>query len=419
MCGDLLGLVLIFEWLKMEITTNQEKNKIIYKKGSALIQMNSSALNTTQVRMIEVFLYNAKQTLVKDKNARIFQITFADVRRLSGIRNTNLKELKELIMQLRHIDIEYNLFSKDLEKWGVFSIIGSGIEIDYVPSKGVALIDYELPFQIVNQLVRPDRYGYIDLLVVKGLKDKYSIMLYFLARDYVGIKAKIFNIVELKKFIGVGKKYTVFAMFEKRVIIPSFNDVNKKTEFNLSYKVIKTGKAKSKIQIYFDIKKDLLYRNVAEKEKEGKITINDSEVPLNINKELYDKLINHGLKQNQISEFLNNEDIGLTGIEEGFQYYLKQLDDGKINKNKSAYLYNSISKKWGERTEEQKKEDGKTEFKKSLKDKIDMFENHRMHGLNKKDMIKLKSEIVEMFKEIGNHSAVMNWENKDVDYVMR
>ena len=411
----------------MEIITHQEKNKIIYKKGSALIQMNASVLNTTQVRMVEVFLYNAKKMLSLDSSTRVFQITLAEVRSLGGISNTNLKELKNLIVQLKNIDIEYNVFSKDLETWGTFSIIGTGIEINYVPSKGVVIIDYELPFQIVNQLIRPDRYGYIDLLVVKGLKDKYSIMLYFLARDYIGINSKIFDLIEFKKFIGVGDKYSIFSMLEKRVIIPAFKDVNQKTELDLSYDVIKVGKKKAKIRVYFNIRKGLLYgdgdRKVfkceAIEDKKCDTVEPKPEQKLNIDKELYDKLITHGLKKVQISEFLNNPDIGLNGIEEGFQYYLKQLDEGKINKNKPAYLYNAINKKWGARSDEQKKDDDKEEFKKLLIKKQDMFENYERYGLNRNDLVNLKSEIVDMFKKIGNQSGVSIWENKDVDYVMR
>ena len=411
----------------MEIITHQEKNKIIYKKGSALIQMNASVLNTTQVRIVEVFLYNAKKSLYLDSSTRVFQTTLAEVRSLGGISNTNLKELKELIVQLRHIDIEYNMFSKDLEKWGTFSIIGSGVEINYVPSKGVAIIDYELPFQIVNQLIRPDRYGYIDLLVVKGLKDKYSIMLYFLARDYIGINSKIFDLIEFKKFIGVGDKYSIFSMLEKRVLTPAFKDVNHKTELDLSYDVIKVGKKKSKIRVYFDTKKGLLYNDGDRKAFKCE-TIEDKkcdtvepkpETKLNIDKELLENLLHHGLKHDQVLFFLNNTDIGLTGIEEGFQYYLKQLDDGKINKNKSAYLYNSISKKWGERTEDQKKEDEKESFKVKLNKKVDMFENHRAHGLNKKDMVKLQNEIADMFDSIKNHGAASTWRDKDIDFIMR
>jgi len=213
-------------------------------------------------------------------------------------------------------------------------------------------------------------------------------------------------------------------MFEKRVIKLAANEVTEKTEFIVRYNVIASGRRKDKIELKFKIRNsncgDKIENNTT---KEQRINIDkpkqEIETKLNIDKDLYDKLIHHGLKQNQISEFFNNPDIGLKGIEEGFNYYKRQLDSGKIHSNKSAYLFKSIKEKYGERTEDQKKEDEKESFKVKLNKKVDMFENYRIHGLSKKDMHKLKDEIIGMYETIKNYGAASTWRDKDVEFIMR
>ena len=294
-----------------------------------------------------------------------------------------------------------------------------------------------------------ERFGSIPLRQIVSMKSKYSIrlieILYFSSH---GLKKKVlyFSVDDLKKRLGLKQtnetidpfqeKYINFKDFNREVLERAKREFLERSPIIFTYELEKSGR--KVIGLYFYIEKNSnkktieLPKNIdgGLLELESKVNgielseppVNkqkQKEEPLNIDKELYDKLINHGLKQVQILEFLNNPDIGLNGIEEGFQYYLKQLDEGKINKNKPAYLYNSINKKWGERTEEQKKDDEKEEFNKLLIKKQDMFENYERYGLNRNDLVNLKSEIVDMFKKIGNHSGVSIWENKDVDYVMR
>ena len=134
------------------------------------------------------------------------------------------------------------------------------------------------------------------------------------------------------------------------------------------------------------------------------------ESPPNIPEDFYNKLLNHGLKPEQIKDFIDTPSIGITGIEEGFRYYKMQLDAAKIHTNKSAYLAHSIQKKWGDRSLEQKQDDEKERLGKLIKEKVAKWKKHRDGDLKFGENVLrvLEEEIGQMYKDVG-HPAWQKW----------
>ena len=352
---------------------------------------------------MNVCLYVAKNEIEKDENVSVFKISLWELIELTGSMETNLNRIKDEIKDLQIKFIEYNITSKGKRNWGRFPLIG-GVHIEeYERKKGFVEIKYNLPFQIIETIRKPEVYAFIDLLVVKGLKSKHSIVLYEVSRDYYKIDAKTFLTYDLKKLFGVEKKYSMFSMFEKRVLIPAVQEVSEKTEFNVKYEVITRGRKKEKVRFTFN-------RN------DG--NIKETTKPEKIDQELFDQLIHYGITPIQINDYLKNQEIGIECIKSGFKYFKKQLEADKIHTNQAAYLNRSIRENWGRKTKDQKGKDDKEESKNILKEKIDRFEQYRFYGLNKEDLEKLVLEISEIYKDT-NPVISKSWKERDIDFHMR
>ncbi|MBC8406372.1 MAG: hypothetical protein H8E15_14215, partial [Planctomycetes bacterium] len=91
-------------------------------------------------------------------------------------------------------------------------------------------------------------------------------------------------------------------------------------------------------------------------------------------------------------------------IKNGFEYFLRQNNDGKVTKNKAGYLANSISKGWGERNEEQKKADRKSEISAEIKKKKELYEKHYYQTivLGDKELELLEKDLERLYKEVGH-----------------
>ncbi len=331
-----------------------DNNSGLIKKSSALININSSDLTTNQRKFMNTFLYFAKQQM-KQNSSHKFKVSLSDFKNKSGITETNKPRLKKEIKDMQAKFVEYNITSKDKERWGVFPFL-AGVDIVFNTETGRIDIEYGLAFQVLNHLENPNVYAYIDLGIVKGLNNKYSIALYEISRDYYKVKSKKFTIEKFRSLLGVGDKYSLFNMFEKRVLKPAVIDVNQKTEFTLSYSIHNTGRKKSHITLFMDLKQGEQLR-LDDISQEKNIVISETRNTPSINQELFDNLLSHGINEDQIHEFTDDPKIGEQGIIYGFNYYEKNLKAGKIKDNHSGYLAKAIKNGWGKKSKQEKKED--------------------------------------------------------------
>lgn len=376
----------------MESHGNDDRKEIVLKKESALININNDEISTIQRKFINVCLYVAKQQIEKKPNSHAFQIPFSTLRDLAGVKTTDLNRIKKDFEALQDKKVKYNITRKGRKKWGSFPYIG-GVDFEDYDSdarkKGHILITFDLPHQILESIQNPEVYAYIDLLIVKGLQSKYSIALYEIARDYYKVGTKTFSTSDIRELLGVGDKYTIFSMFEKRVIKPAVLEISEKTDIDIKYYPITKGRKKEKIKFFFrkNSKEPLLVEesisyDIGGSDKQGYLK--------NFDQKLHDDLLHHGLKPDQIKAFLNDPNIGIDGITEGFEYFKKQLAEDKIHTNKPAYLAQSIQKKWGEKTPEEKAEEQRKKEIEAARASIKE---------NKEILDKLKEEVSEYFDE--------------------
>lgn len=76
----------------------------------------------------------------------------------------------------------------------------------------------------------------------------YEILLYQLQRSPIKRLVKKFNISEIKETLGLGDKYNRFADFKIRVLDPAKEQINKHSDIQISYAVIKAGRTPTHIK---------------------------------------------------------------------------------------------------------------------------------------------------------------------------
>ena len=335
-----------------------KSDRLIVTQANALA-VSAQKMTLQEKRLLLLIISNVR---ISDNEFTLYHIPISSIVEYLEINDKSIyTEVKVISKKLlsRVLEIEVN----DGE-WKQFQWVSSS---EYKKREnspiGAACIEIELHKKLHPFLLNlKKRFGSIPLRQIATMHSVNSIrlleILYFQSHN-VNIRELYFDLVDLKKRLGLEGMYNNFAFFRRDVLERARLECSEKSPITFSYKPKKSGR--KVIGLDFEIRRnknkkiiklpkvivgDLLERDEPEVEEQAP--------PPDIPSDFYQQLLNHGLKSNQIRDFLNNPDIGITGIEEGFRYYKRQLDEDKIHSNKSAYLANSIQKKWGEKTLEEK-----------------------------------------------------------------
>ena len=256
------------------------KNEIIIDKHSSSIQI-SNKITALQRKSYNYMLKIAKNEFKKNKNARVFTITADELLLFFGFGAKNHKYLKKELEILNETKVTYNFLGKDKrsKQWGSFTLIAG---FDY--KRGI--IEYSFPHQIEKMILDPKIFGKVNLVTIKGLKNKYSIALYELAEDYLNVQIPKMTIDNFRELMGLEKgQYYKFSMFKKYVIDMAVNEINESENipFSITYELSKKGRVFSDIK--FTVHKKENTEQTGEKQKnfyrwKNQIVKNYKEQPL-------------------------------------------------------------------------------------------------------------------------------------------
>lgn len=239
-----------------------------------------------------------------------------------------------------------------------FSLLDKKLKFDEVDSRGkktfiavnlIASARHQEGSGILTMTIAPDLKPY--LLAIKGkdtpftkymiknilkLNTSYSIRLYEVLKQWEKVRVKKFEIGELKEMLGAEEvSYNRFDNFERRVLKPAKNEVNKHTDIFVIYRKIKTGRRISHIE--FEIETRIGYFNENEEvhkqyEEEG---VFDYEF-VKMNSGMGDEKFS----REQIHEIYNLaiEKIGNQGIDE-LAYIQKNYEYAKGRARTGLYSY--------------------------------------------------------------------------------
>ena len=227
--------------------------EIKIKKPSAMIQTNVKELTLIQRKLINFIIYVAQ----KDGEQKDYKIDLCTIKESCKIKSTENVDIKEQFRSLRQIIIEFNCLDKDKnEVWQSVNII-SAVEI----TRNTGKVVFEIPNMLKKKILNPELYAPLNIVLIAGLKSKYSIVLYELFRDYLYSPAfPELTIAQFKELLGVpSTRYNRFHNFKEKILDRAVNEINKATDIVCSYTLLKT-KGNKYSHIKFKIGKKINFK---------------------------------------------------------------------------------------------------------------------------------------------------------------
>ena len=323
-----------------------KKNAVVLQKPSGTIAIRVD-LDAIQRKFYDALLYIAKHELKENKEKKKFTVPLKDVKAILSKDdkiNKNNSYYIEKLKEIKKKDAEYNILDKDkgLKIKGWVSLV-SDLQVTEDEKAKVVNITFELPERIKWALVDPDGvYANINLVIVRGLKSKYAIILYELVKDYEKVEIPEMTIDNFRKLFNIENKYSKIPDLKRRVLEPAIKELNENenVDFLVSYELRKTGKVYTHIKFHVNpkparVKLDQQAKKVLELE----IKEND-EI-----KELLALIPSEYRRKNNIVSLVlgSLKDNGKDYTKAQIEYAVNKLKAGKI-KSFSAYLKKAIEK---------------------------------------------------------------------------
>lgn len=198
------------------------------------------------------------------------------------------KLLGALISEIQPIDEDFKEYELNIQEVGEFIGLNNNAVYERLSEASFSLLDKKLKFEEVDSrgrktfiavsliasakhqegsgvltiTIAPDLKPY--LLAIKGkdtpftkymirnilkLNSSYSIRLYEILKQWEKVRVKKFEVEDLKEMLGANAdSYNLFSEFERRVLKPAKDEVNKHTDIFIIYRKIKTGRRISYIE---------------------------------------------------------------------------------------------------------------------------------------------------------------------------
>lgn len=228
----------------MYVESNELKalDRQIYK-ANELIQKSRFNLSLQQQKIV---LYLISQIQPYDEDFKLYEFSIQDFCEVCGISKTgNYADLKEQIKQIRDKSIWIDL--PDGKETTL-----SWVEKPYI-EKNNGTIKIRLDSDMKPFLLQLKKnFTSYELIFVLKLKSKFSIRFYELIKSihYHDLEEyrREYSLDELRRLLGA-ENYTRWIHFKQRVLEPSIEEINNFTDKNLSYEIIKKGKAVNKIAL--------------------------------------------------------------------------------------------------------------------------------------------------------------------------
>lgn len=242
--------------------------KLIVKKPSAMIQINVKGLTTMQRKIINSLVYMAQKNT--GTNETFYEISTSMLKKICNIKSKDNDEIKKKLEELSNIIIKFNYLEKDTHHiWGSMALI-SEVQIN----DATGIIKYAFPPTINEQVIKPKIYSPLNIILISGLTNSYSIILYELFRDYIdAYKFPTLSIHELRELLSIEKnQYIRFQDFKKRVLNVAIREINEFTDINCAYELIKeSGNCYSYINFKISKKKYDIYEDLENIRNENRV----------------------------------------------------------------------------------------------------------------------------------------------------
>lgn len=300
------------------------KNEL--KKHVAAIRI-SDKVGLLPRKMWNVLLLNAYDSLLTERKHSISVSLLSEI---IGYNSKGYNELRSSLKKLRTIDIEWDVGNGCTVK-GMWcpEVAGSTMLASSKIKDGI--LTYEFSSLLAELLHEPEIYQKINISQQKLFSASYSLALWENCIRFLGVgKTGLSEISEWKMLLGAtNKTYDEFKYFNKYVLMPSINEINKVSSIEVELLQQKNGRKITHIGFLVKQKKQI------------QLAIPEVINEIKSTKE-YDDLIGLGIQHIQAIAWLQEHDI---------KYIRSKIDlandlynKGRIKTSLSGFLVSAINK---------------------------------------------------------------------------
>ncbi|WP_026939688.1 replication initiation protein [Hippea alviniae] len=340
-----------------------KKNAVIIHKPSGMIAVQTE-MTLEQRKFYNAFIYVAKQELKKNKDTKVFRCALTDLKAMLDKAKQNNTYYIDLIFDLQERKAYFDILRKDIRVRGKMNVLSYAGVIERRSKKEEVWIEFEFPERIRKALIdMKGMYAELNLIIEKGFRSKYTLVLYENLRDYKNVEFPKIELETFKKLLGVEKgEYKRFFDLKRRVIDVAVEELNENEniDFLVSYELYKTGRKYTHIKFFIKPKPQQL--KLAQQTEDYKSLAED--------KDLRELLF---LLPEQYRKRKNCINLLLGVLEEKGKEYIKaQIDytSKKNPKNYCGYLKNAIEKDYAGVEEIELEFDEEEDWKKEVIGKV-------------------------------------------------
>ena len=207
-------------------------------KASPAIQIQSK-ISLLQRRAWNVLLANAYNEL---PNHEIHRVSMVELAAKLGFDSKNENYLKEVLRELRFCEVEWNLLNKDNKQvWGVAGLLAS-VEIEN------GICTYAFAPHLRLKLYNPRVYAKLNLRLQNRFTSRYALVLWELCFDYFDTdrnqgETPFISLETFRELLGIeSDEYPAFSIFNRAVIKPAINEINKETDYLVEVEQKRVGR---------------------------------------------------------------------------------------------------------------------------------------------------------------------------------
>jgi plasmid replication initiation protein len=350
-------------------------------KSNALI-MAKYRLTLNEQRLI---LYILAEKVTKfDEEFGVYKVSRIELEETFGRGMAYFDELVETVNKLNDRKLSFH----DGNDW----IVGNWVSMAK-SNRTTREITVEFP-----QLLKPylldlkDKFTKYGLSNIIYIKSGYSIRLFELLKQRVGLKNIIFTVEELKEFLGIGPdEYRLFGHFKDKVLKVAQKQINENADIRFTFEPIKKGRKFVSIKFFVRASKITRQKQLP-----------SLETPPFNDQELFDRLISFGASPSETDHFFKKFPVDL--IERNLKLCEQADKEGKIHSSKRGFLRKSIELDFAyvdlNKEAKTKKENDQRE---NIKHIIALWKDG-------KGTPEIEKQIEEFYRDVG-HPIWQGWKN--------
>lgn len=235
-------------------------------------------------------------------------------------------------------------------------------------SNGDGIINVKMNEDAIERLIAFVKYTNIRFENIIKLQNQYAIFTYIILKiliDSSKINHIEITVDDFKEKVGCSKKYKYVKDFRKYVLEVIDSEINKNTDIDFDYELVKKGRSYSNIKFNFNYKvktnkKPEIIAKVNNKLNQGKQKAKDEKLP----KDIEAILVSWGIKKEPTIKEWSTE-YSKEAFQKSIDITLDAISKGNIKKTPAGYFKKVLeNKKWEENyLSEQKEIEAKKEKK--------------------------------------------------------